>query len=136
VQDRFSLIAEPNLWDQAMAGADILVVPTCQHDLALVPLLAMGLGKVVIASRDQVADWFIEDETSVQFTPGSAVELAYHVARTAASHPNVLAVARGAAQYVRQNHAITRLAAELAGLYYTLRREVGDTATAKPRDAS
>jgi glycosyltransferase involved in cell wall biosynthesis len=136
VQDRFSLIAEPSLWDQAIAGADILVVPTCQDDLALAPLLAMGLGKVVIASRDQVADWFIEDENSLQFTPGSAVELAYHVARTAASHPNVLAVARGAAQYVRQHHAITRLAAELAGLYHRLRRGVGDAAVAQPGDAS
>jgi glycosyltransferase involved in cell wall biosynthesis len=117
VSDRFSLIAEPRLWDQAMTGTDICVVPSCQHELALAPLLAMALGKVVIASRDQIAEWFIEDETTLQFTPGSAVELAYHVTRTAIGHPNVLAVARGAAQYVREHHAVTQVAAELAWLY-------------------
>jgi glycosyltransferase involved in cell wall biosynthesis len=132
VQDCFSLIAEPKLWDQAISGADVCVVPTCQHDLALAPLLAMGLGKVVVASRDQVADWFIEDETTLQFTPGSAVELAYHVTRTAAGHPNVLAVARGASVYVRQNHAVTQTASELAWLYRAAQLEAGDTPSAMP----
>ena len=120
VQDRVSIVAEPNLWDSALPGTDILVVPTCQHDLALAPLLAMAHGKVVIASRDQIAEWFIEDETALQFTPGSAVELAYHVTRTAASHPSVMAVARGAAEYARQHHTITHLASELDTLYRTL----------------
>ena len=134
VQDCFSIIAEPNLWDQAMAGADIFVVPTCQYELSLAPLLAMALGKVVVASRDQVADWFVEDETSLQFTPGSAVELAYHVTRTADAHPNVLALARGASEYVHRHHAVTDLAVELAGLYHTLRQKPGHPATsAEPR---
>ncbi len=132
VQDCFSIITEPNLWDQAMAGADIFVVPNCQHELSLAPLLAMSLGKVVIASRDQVAEWFIEDETALLFTPGSAVELAYHITRTAGGHPNVRAVARGAARYVHQNHAITTLATELAGLYHSLRRESGKVISNKP----
>lgn len=117
VQDCVSLIAEADLWDRALEGADVYVVPTCQHDLSLAPLLAMALGKVVIASRDQVADWFVEDETTLQFTPGSAVELAYHLTRTATGHPNVLAVARAAANYVRQNHTVTQAATELAELY-------------------
>jgi len=129
VQGCCSIVAEPNLWDQATAGADMVVVPTCQYELSLAPLLAMALGKVVVTSRDQVADWFIEDETSLQFTPGSAAELADHVARTARAHPNVLAVARGASEYVRRHHAITVLAAELAALYHTL-RQAGGGATA------
>lgn len=131
VQECFSLIAEPNLWDQAMMGADVCVVPTCQRDLSLAPLLAMALGKVVIAARDQVAEWFIEDETSLQFTPGSAVELAYHIMRTAAGHPNVLAVARAAAKYVHRNHAVTDLASELARLYHMKRRTTGDVSSGK-----
>lgn len=129
VQDRFSIIAEPGLWDRAMAGADVFVVPSCQYELSLAPLLAMALGKVVIASRGQVADWLIEDETSLQFAPGSAVELARHLTRTAAAQPSVLALARGASEYVHRNHAITDLAAELAGLYHTLRRQRGNAPT-------
>jgi glycosyltransferase involved in cell wall biosynthesis len=125
VLDCCSIIGEPNLWDQVTAGAHMVVVPSCQHELSLAPLLAMSLGRVVVASRDQVADWFIEDETSLQFTPGSAAELADHVTRTARAHPNVLAVARGASEYVRRHHAITILAAELAALYHTLRQARG-----------
>ncbi len=125
VQDSFSMIAEPNLWDQALAGADVFVVPVCQHELSLAPLLAMALGKVVVASRDQVADWFIENETSLQFTPGSAAELAHQITRTADAHPNVLAMARGASEYVHRHHAVTDLAVELAALYHTLRQARG-----------
>jgi glycosyltransferase involved in cell wall biosynthesis len=136
VADCISIVAEPNLWDVAMVGADVCVVSTTQHELALAPLLAMALGKVVIASRDQVADWFIEDETSLQFTPGSSVELAYHVTRTAAGHPNVLAVARAAAEYVRQNHAITHLAAALASLYHVMRVEARGVASTKAADVA
>jgi glycosyltransferase involved in cell wall biosynthesis len=128
VQDCCSIIAEPDLWDRSMRGADVFVVPACQHELSLAALLAMALGKVVVASRDQVADWFIEDETSLQFTPGSAVELAYHVTRTADAHPNVLAMARGASEYVHRHHAVTDMAAELAAWYHTLRQERGHAA--------
>ena len=135
VQGRISLVAEPNLWDSAVAGTDILVVPACQHDLALAPLLAMAHGKVVIASRDQIAEWFIEDETSLQFTPGSAVELAYHVTRTATAHPSVMAVARAAAEYVRKHHTITRLAKEFDALYRSL-LEGGGQKQSSPRQAS
>lgn len=119
----FSMVAEPRVWDQAMRGADVCVVPMSQRDLSLAPLLAMACGRIVIASRDQTAEWFIEDENCLQFTPGSAVELAYHLTRAAVAHPNVLAVARGAAAYAREHHAVTRLAGDLAELYHGLRRD-------------
>ena len=117
VADCTSLIAEPCLWDQAMPGVDICVVSQREQELHLAPLLAMSLGKIVIASRDQEADWFQEDHTSLQFTPGSSVELAYHIMRTAEAYPNVLATARAAAAYVAEHHTIPNLATRLAGLY-------------------
>lgn len=120
VAGSFSLVAEPRIWDRAIPGADVCVVPASQHDLMLAPLLAMACGKVVIASRDQTAEWFLEDQNCLQFTPGSAVELAYHLTRVAVAHPNALAVARAAAAYAREHHAVTRLAADLASLYHEL----------------
>jgi glycosyltransferase involved in cell wall biosynthesis len=133
VQHCCSLIAKPKLWDQAIAGADIYVLPACQHELSLAPLLSMALGRLVIASRDQVAEWFVEDETTLQFTPGSAVELAYHVTRAAIGHPQVLAVARAAAEYVQRHHAVTQLAAKLAELYRELQRKTGDSTPSQTR---
>jgi len=120
VSDRFSIITEPRVWDQTCAGADILVLPRRQRELSLAPLLAMALGIIVIASRDQIADWFIEDQTSLQFTPNSTVELAYHLSRAAAGHPSVMELARRASDYVREYHAITVLADKLAALYRDL----------------
>lgn len=132
----FSLIAEPRVWDQATPGADVCVVPTSQHELSLAPLLAMACGKVVIASRDQTAEWFIENENCLQFTPGSAVELAYHLTRTTVAHPNVLAVARAAAAYAREHHTITRLASDLAALYHELCGDADARASAARREGA
>lgn len=117
IQERFSLVPQPQIWDRTIGGVDVLVAPACHDELGLAPLLAMALGKIVIASRDQVAEWFVEDETSLQFTPGSAVELAAHLAHVAARLPSIRAMARNAADYVRRNHAVTTLAEQLALLY-------------------
>lgn len=120
VADCFSLVDEPRLWNVAMGGADVCVVPACQAELSLAPILAMALGKVVITSRDQVADWFVEDETTFQFAPGSAVELAYHLERAAAGHPSVLALAQKSAEFAHREYSITKIATMLAERYRTL----------------
>ncbi|MBU0641266.1 MAG: glycosyltransferase family 4 protein [Planctomycetes bacterium] len=112
-----SLVDEPKLWDQAMRGADVCVVPACQHELSLAPLLAMALGKVVIASRDQVADWFVEDQTAWQFTPGAMVELAYHLLHVAERHKKVRELTDSAVAYVGQHHSLTALTQRLIAVY-------------------
>lgn len=116
VHDRVALVAEPSLWERAMAGMDVCVVPGCQRDICLAPLWAMALGKIVIASRDQVADWFIEDQTCVCFPPGSGEALAQCLYQAATGHPACLAAARGAAAYVRREHLLSSLAAQLLEL--------------------
>jgi glycosyltransferase involved in cell wall biosynthesis len=130
VAGNFSLVAEPRIWDRAIPGADVYVEPGSQEDLMLAPLLAMACGKVVIAARDQAAEWYLEDQNCLQFAPGSAVELAYHLTRVAAAHPNALAVARGAAAFAREHHSVTRLAADLASLYAELCSESGEQSNA------
>jgi glycosyltransferase involved in cell wall biosynthesis len=122
VADCVSLIDEPLLWPGAVSGADVCVVPACQTELGLAPLVMMALGRIVIASRDQLAEWFVEDETAWQFTPGSAVELAYHLSRAAEGHPAALTLAGSAASYVRAHHSITRLITQLAQIYEALTR--------------
>jgi glycosyltransferase involved in cell wall biosynthesis len=126
IADCVSLIDEPEFWEAAVPGADVCVVPACQDELALAPLAAMALGRVVIASRDQIAEWFIEDRTAWQFTPGSAVELAYQLSRAAERHPDASALARSAAAYAREHHSITRLIAQLAELYHRITNTYSD----------
>jgi len=117
VADSVSLIDEPEIWESALGGVDVCVVPARQEELSLVPLAAMALGKTVIASRDQFAEWFVEDRTAWQFTPGSAVELAYHLGRAAAGHPDAQVLSRSASSYVREHHSITGLIAQLIRVY-------------------
>ncbi len=113
----FSLVADPLVWDGTIAGADVCVVPAAQRELSLAPLVAMAHGRVVVASRDQHADWFVEDRTYLQFEPRSAVELAFHLQRAAIAHRHVVAVARAGARYAREHHDIEPLLARLATRY-------------------
>lgn len=116
LHENVSLLAGPELWERAMTGADACIVPACQRELCLAPLLAMALGKVVIASRDQLADWFIEDETFVSFPPGSGEALAACVAQTAEGHPTHLAIARSAAAHARAEYGLDSLARNILEL--------------------
>jgi glycosyltransferase involved in cell wall biosynthesis len=117
LQDCVSLVEEPDLWDQALAGADVCVVPACQEELLLTPLVAMALGKIVIASRDQLAEWFVEDRTAWQFTPGRAVELAYHLARAAERDQHAEDLRQSALAYVKEHHSIGRLVSGSLEMY-------------------
>lgn len=117
VQDCLSIVDEPGLWERVLPGVDVCVVPTRQQELWLAPLLAMALGKAVIASRDQVAEWYVENRTCWQFTPGSAVELAYLLERVTAQPKHVQELCAGAAEYVRERHTISELIEHLLALY-------------------
>lgn len=117
IQQHVSFVHEPKLWDQALAGTDVCVVPNCQQEISLAPLLAMAQRKVVISSRDQIAEWFVEDQTSWQFTPGSSVELAYHLSQAIEAGRPARALADSAFEYVREHHAASRLTENLISLY-------------------
>jgi len=119
VQDRVTLIHEVRAWDQAMHGVEVCVVPTRQQELSLAPLLAMALGKVVICARGQIAEWFIEDQTTWQFTPGSAVELACQLSRACEGERPPRELGRSAAAYVREHFTLGRLVAQLLAVYRT-----------------
>lgn len=120
VQDCVTVIDEPLLWEQVLPEVDVCVVPACQQELWLAPLLAMGLGKVVIASRDQIAEWFVEQRTAWQFTPGSAVELAYLLARVLEQPKLTAELCEQACAYVRGGHAIGELVTQLVALYQSM----------------
>lgn len=117
VRESISLIDDPRLWERALPDVEVCVVPACQRELSIVPLLAMSLGKIVIASRDQLAEWFVEDETCWQFTAGSAVELAYLLARAIEQPKHARELCAAAREYVRAHHAVRDLTAKLEALY-------------------
>ncbi|MEW6249504.1 MAG: glycosyltransferase [Planctomycetota bacterium] len=136
VQDRVCVVSDgaaaggPRLWEKVLPEVDICVVPACEREISIPALLAMALGKVVIASRDQLADWFVEDRTAWLYTPGSVVELAYLLGRAIEQPHQADELRRSAAAYVRTQHSIGELVAELIGLYTSA---LGEAAPAAPR---
>jgi glycosyltransferase involved in cell wall biosynthesis len=126
VQDCISIIDEPWLWEKVLPDADVCVVPASEQETWLTPLLAMALGKVVITSRDQTADWYVENQTCWQFTPSSAVELAYLLERVLEQPKHTHELAAAAAEYVRERHTVGSMVEQLESLYLlALGRESG-----------
>jgi glycosyltransferase involved in cell wall biosynthesis len=126
VQPCISLMNDAGLWEKVLPEVDACVVPAPQYELTIVPLLAMALGKLVIAARDQPAEWFLEDRTAWQFTPGSAVELAYLLVRAIEQPRRVEETGQRAAEYVRVHHSVRELVTTLTGLYRLLWTRSGD----------
>ena len=111
------------LWDQTLRGVDVFVLPARHAEFSLAPLLAMAFGKLVIAAEDQIADWLIPGETVAEFPPGSADRLVERLIETAQGQPAVRAVARRAAEYVREYHGVSQLAESLHAVYRDSVRE-------------
>jgi glycosyltransferase involved in cell wall biosynthesis len=120
VQGCVSLNDEPRLWEKLLPEIDACVISGVQRELTIVPLLAMALGKLVIASRDQPAEWLIEDRTCWQFTPGSALELAYLLERAIEQPQRAAETGRLAGEHVRVHHSIRAMVARLVELYRLL----------------
>ena len=111
------VIDEPALWEKGLPGADVCVVPGPQRELWLTPLLAMGLGKLVIAARNQVAEWFIEGETAWQFTPRSSEELAYLLSRAIEQPRQLRQIQNSAREYFDAHHSVHELVNRLVAAY-------------------
>lgn len=116
-----SMVEEPTIWDRALPGIDVYVAPAPESSLSLAPLLAMATGRLVVASRELSAEWFVEDETCLMITPGSAAELAYHLMNAAAGHPALSVLASSARDYIRRRHSVTDAAGALGAIYDRIR---------------
>ncbi|MBL8880969.1 MAG: hypothetical protein JNG88_17785 [Phycisphaerales bacterium] len=119
LHDCVSLIEDALLWDRAIAGADVMVVPNRLDYVTLAPLLAMALGRIVLAARGQPGDWFVEDGTCWSFVAGDAGELRSAMARAIARGPAALSLATSAAEYVARHFGISQRASELAAIYHS-----------------
>ncbi len=122
---------DPRLWEKGVAGADVCLLPSAQRDLWLAPLMAMGMGKLVIASQDQPADWYLEGRTAWLFAPGRADELAGLLARAADEPQKAAETGAAAAQYFHAAHSISGLVGRLLALY----RAVAEGRAAAPGSA-
>lgn len=128
IQDVVSLIDASDAWVNAIGGCDILIVPGPEREVTLAPLVAMAHERIVLASADQPADWFIDEQTCLMFPPDDGAALAGLLRRAIDRFPSVRAVARAAARHVEREHAITTAAADLYATYLDAIAERGGAA--------
>ncbi|MFO0840485.1 MAG: glycosyltransferase [Phycisphaerae bacterium] len=117
LQELTSFVDAPRLWPQLLTGFDALVVATRSARIELAPLMAMAIGKLVIASRDQADEWFIDGVTARLFAPGDPRGLADELVRAAARDDQNAALRQSAQAYVRRSHAVSACAHRLCGVY-------------------
>lgn len=117
LQDRVTLINDATLWDDAMRGADVCVVPQREQELSLAPLLAMAMAKPVLAADDQLAEWYIDNQTAWLFKSGSPQELAERLQRVASEPQAAAALGARARAHVAEHYGISRLTTDMAEFY-------------------
>ncbi len=128
VHHRLSLVGDACMWDATLAGADILILPRNEAEFSLAGMLAMALGKIVIAAGDTFPDWYVDGESTCQVACDPAA-IADAVRRVADADPNILALGRSAAQHVRKTYSVPRLAESLMETYAAMSGR-GEAATA------
>lgn len=117
---RVSIIPDPIAWNRLMSAADVLVVPLRDGTVSLAPLLAMALGRLVVAPADTRCEWLCEPGCAWHFEPRSPAALAECLTRAATDRAAAQATGRVAREYVRRNHAIAALGTALVGMYQSM----------------
>lgn len=112
-----SVLDRDRMVEPAVLGADILIVPRVERQLSSWPLVAMARGALVLAPRQQAAEWFIEDETFAGFDLADASELTLLLTRALSGQKDLRRIAGQAARYVAARHDPAAIAAALAGVY-------------------
>ncbi|MCA9245084.1 MAG: glycosyltransferase family 4 protein [Phycisphaerales bacterium] len=116
VSGRISLVGDPGIWDRALEGADVFLATRRETTVSLAGMLAMSLGRIVIATGDALPEWYVDGETAlcVDPQPGAIAEA---IRRIAEGDPNLLALGRSAARYVRDMYSLPKLAERLMDTY-------------------
>lgn len=133
INEFLTVLDDDLVWDRSLAGFDICVIPDTAREASLAPLLAMALGAAVVCAREQSLDWLVADETALTFSPADAQSLADRIDRLIQRQPIDLATTRAAADYVRRQHSLSKMAKHLTELYGTL---VEDWRRSQPRVGS
>lgn len=115
-----TIIGDARMWERAVQGASLLIEPSGSTEVSLAPIMAMSLGRAVVASADQTLEWFVPQATCRAFAAGSAASLAESIEWAAARPAEAAALGGGAQRWVREQLSITRLTADLAEFYFTL----------------
>lgn len=107
----------PSATDSALESADIYVSPTEGSRFTVGGLQAMAAGVAVVTPPNPACDHYIDGETCVVSPDASTASLVDAIERLLSDRQAAQRLARSGLEFVRNNHSISAMADQLAGLY-------------------
>jgi glycosyltransferase involved in cell wall biosynthesis len=104
-------------WRSVLAAGDIFIQP--QPCSAFDPLLldAMSLGAAVVGCRGRVDDLIIDERTAIVCDPGDQLSIMRGLQRLLDRRELARQIARGAQQYLRENHTVSKMISATLQVY-------------------
>ena len=100
-----------------LKSADVYISPCPSEHVDIASLLAMAAGDPVLAVRDVVDDFLIDERTAKIFTSGNAAELTGKLCSILEDRSAGTALARAALAYLREHHTAAQMVSAVAGAY-------------------
>ncbi|HUT31342.1 MAG TPA: glycosyltransferase family 4 protein [Sedimentisphaerales bacterium] len=122
-------------WRAVLAAGDIYVQP--QPSRAFDPLLleAMSVGTAVAACRGGVDDLIIDGQTGVVFDPNDELSIYASLQRLFERPEFARQLARGAQQYVRENHSVSKMVSDILQVYHDAHLWYAEQGRIQPAEA-
>ncbi len=100
-----------------LKSADVYISPCPSEHVDIASLLAMAAGNPVLAARDVVDDFLIDERTAKIFTSGNAAELTGKLCSILEDRSAGTALAESALAYLREHHTAAQMVSAVAGAY-------------------
>jgi len=106
-----------------ITAGDIFVQPVATRAFNPLLLEAMGVGAAIAACKGGVDDLIIDGKTAVVFDPNDPLSVKACLKQLLDNRDFARRIARGAQQYIRENHTVSKMVAAFLAVY----TQLGDT---------
>ena len=109
-------------WRSILAAGDIFVRPQSSDSFDPTLLEAMSVGAAVAACKGGVDDLIMDGQTAVVFDPNDELSIYNILQRLLNQRDYARQVALQAQQYLRENHSVSKMIADILQVYYDAQR--------------
>jgi len=122
-----TIVPRLTAWRSILAAGDIFIQP--QPSGAFDPFLleAMSVGSAVAGCKGGVDDLMVEDETCVIFDPNDELSIYNNLQRLLNRREFARKLAKGAQEYLRENHSVSKMVADILQTYRDAERWYKDS---------
>ena len=114
------VVSVPKLasWRSILAAGDIFIQPVVSNAFNPLLLEAMSVGSAVAGCKGGVDDLIIEGKTAVVFDPDDELSIKGNLQRLFDRRELARQLARGAQQYLRENHTVSKMISSILRTYH------------------